>query len=191
MSAPLPAAMRSASPCANDAGSRTGYGDGLGEPDQGFGITAAGSGHLVREGANFSILYRLTTCANLAGTNVVPSARVTLNPDGNAKGWNLGATFTGDRSAAMHHDTTGTVSRWGRWISENYLSSKVTVWVLDIWVHGTTTDDNCIGTPTDSSATASVAVHLLDGDGTSQSAREITIRKVEDDTSAGRKLPCT
>jgi len=67
---------------------RTGYGDGIGEPGQGYGITPAGSGHLVREGANFSILYRMKACVNLA---TPPSARVTLDPDGSAKGWNLNA----------------------------------------------------------------------------------------------------
>jgi len=66
----------------------------------------------------------------------------------------------------------------------------VNVYVLDFWLHGTTTDDNCIGTPTGSSATASVSVYLLDGGDSSQRALEITIRKEEDDTAAGMKLPC-
>jgi len=65
---------------------RTGYGDGIGEPSAGFGITPKGSGHVVREGANFAILYRMTACVNLLGSNTYPSARVTLDPDGNAKG---------------------------------------------------------------------------------------------------------
>jgi len=67
----------------------------------------------------------------------------------------------------------------------------VNVYVLDFWLHGTTTDDNCFGTPTGSSATASVSIYLQDGNRASQQAREITIRKEEDDTSAGMKLPST
>jgi len=166
---------------------------GVGEPSQGYGITPKGSGNVVREGANFSILYRLTACVNAFGTNVTPNARVTLDPDGNAKGWNLGATFTGHRPAASYTSTQNVVSRFGRWIERQHGNSAdaLVVYVLDIWVHGTTTDDNCIGTPTGSSATASVSVYLLDGDGSSQRALEITIRKEEDDTTAGRKRSCT
>jgi len=171
---------------------RTGYGDGIGEPLQGFGITPAGQSILVREGANFAILYRMTACVNRVGGNEATAiARVTLAPNGNAKGWNLGATFTGDKNAAI--DTrSGTVSRWGDWISQQHTTSGVTVHVLDIWVHGTTTDDNCIGTPTGSSATGSVEIYLLDGDGSTTGQQKLfSIRKVEDDTSTGMKPPCT
>jgi len=81
--------------------------------------------------------------------------------------------------------------RWGRWIDKLYFNSRVNVYILDFWLHGTTTDDNCIGIPTGSSATASVSVYLLDGGGNSQRALEMTIRKEEEDTAAGMKLPCT
>ncbi len=176
---------------------RTGYGDGIGEPGQGYGITPAGSGHLVREGANFSILYRMKACVNLA---TPPSARVTLDPDGSAKGWNLNATFTGTRPAnsPQYWDSTGTVSRWGRWISDDYTVTGgiVSIYVLDIWVHGTTTDDNCIGIPTGSSATASVEIYLLNGTGAKTTANAVyTIRKQEDnDRLRGARygvFPCT
>jgi len=172
---------------------RTGYGDGIGEPSEGFGITPKGS-HVVREGANFAILYRMTACVNLLGQNIAPNARVTLDPNGNAKGWNLGATFTGNRNAFLH-SMNGTVSRGGKWIDQQYSSNRVKVYVLDIWVHGTTTDDNCTGIPTGSSATASVSIYLLDGDNNSQRALEITLRKQEDnDALRGARygvFPCT
>jgi len=36
-----------------------------------------------------------------------------------------------------------------------------------------------------------VDLYLLDGDGNTQRARNFFIRKEEDDTEAGRKLPCS
>jgi len=180
---------------------RTGYGDGIGEPSDGFGITPKGSGHVVREGANFAILYRMKACVNANDSIFWPTARVTLDPDGNAKGWNLGATFTGDRGSGAATDET--VSRGGRWIKKDHYSytgeydfdTGVSAMVLDIWVHGTTTDDNCTGIPTGSSATASVSIYLLDGSSNSQRALEITLRKQEDnDALRGARygvFPCT
>jgi len=183
---------------------RTGYGDGIGEPTQGFGITPKGSGHVVREGSNFAILYRMKACVGANSSSSWPTARVPLDPNGNAKGWNLGATFTGDRNG-IQHKMDGTVSRFGRWIqSRNYgqytgtfdLNTAVKVWVLDIWVHGTTTDDNCTGIPTGSSATASVEIYLLEGNGAKTTANAVfTIRKQEDNDGARGAMygvfPCT
>jgi len=130
----------------------------------------------------------------LGGRETDPYAQVTLDPNGNAKGWNLGATFTGNRRTSLH-SMNGTVSRFGRWISRSYSSDQVDVYVLDIWVHGTTTDDNCTGIPTGSSATASVSIYLRDGNGNSQRALEITLRKQEDNDALRGALygvfPCT
>jgi len=181
---------------------RTGYGDGIGEPTQGFGITPKGA-HVVREGANFSILYRLKACMNLDKTALFPNAntqfpnaQVILDPDGNAKGWTLGATFTGFRPQIVDTGSNETVSRFGKWIQRSHGARKVIVYVLDIWVHGTTTDDNCTGIPTGSSATAGVDIYLLDGANAKTTANTVyTLRKMEDDDAKRGALygvfPCT
>ena len=110
---------------------------GIGEPSDGNGITARGTGHVVREGANFEIRYEIRA---ICGPTDIPT--VTVSISGGASNWDVIGSWTGTRNSAAHNTSGGTKPDWKNWVSVGGANFTYTIpWTLS----GTTTDDDCHG----------------------------------------------